>query len=153
MRLLALLVWVWTGILACATMPEDKPEPDQTFEIIEDVFIPYVAEFEKLGDLYAAHVSIQFGEIKQDNEGGTILAYCYYSTNNIVVNPKSWVTLSAHAKEILIFHELGHCVLGREHDDRLDENKCAVTIMHSNIAPSRRCYKKKREYYLQELFK
>lgn len=81
----------------------------------------------------------------------------------ISVNPnlKCWFTNEEH--ETLIFHELGHCVLGRLHDESLLPNGDLKSIMNrydlsvysSCIYPvdNEPCDKiYKRAYYLDELF-
>lgn len=52
-----------------------------------------------------------------------------YATPKIVLNTTHWEKLSLASKEQLIYHELGHCVLGRPHETRL-ENKTPVSLMY-----------------------
>ena len=49
----------------------------------------------------------------------------------------------------MIFHELGHCVLDREHDDSYQGGKKS-SLMHSSIGGH--VYKRYEEEYLDELF-
>jgi len=81
----------------------------------------------------------------------------------ISINPniKCWFTEEEH--EALIFHELGHCILGRLHDDSLLPNGELKSLMNANdlsvysscIYPvdNEPCDETfKRPYYLDELF-
>lgn len=81
----------------------------------------------------------------------------------ISINPNllCWFTDEQH--EALIFHELGHCVLGRLHDDGILPNGDFRSLMNANdIAVYSSCLYAvdnepcdetfKRSYYLDELF-
>lgn len=47
------------------------------------------------------------------------LAECEVNTTQISVSESYWMTASEPEREELIFHELGHCLLGRDHDDNV----------------------------------
>lgn len=83
------------------------------------------------------------------------LAHCYYGVEYmkfIRVDRKAWYKLSQEEREATLFHELGHCVLGRlEHADAMQENGCPVSIMHRSHT-LKDCYFKNRSGYLNELF-
>jgi hypothetical protein len=81
----------------------------------------------------------------------------------ISINPdKCW--LNDYAKEALIFHELGHCILGRDHDNTLLPNGDPRSMMIENnigiyspcvyaIGGDNSCnFIFKRNYYISELF-
>ncbi len=51
-------------------------------------------------------------------------------TPTILIHQKAWEELNASNKEILIFHELGHCLLGRTHNDK-KQRHIPVSIMNS----------------------
>jgi hypothetical protein len=81
----------------------------------------------------------------------------------IVVNPNFHCYDNANEQEALFFHELGHCVLGRSHDNRLLPNGDPRSIMvYDNIKLYSPCLYPiggscvdnsfKRTYYLDELF-
>ena len=56
-------------------------------------------------------------------------------------------------KEFIIYHELGHCFLDRDHLDEANADGSCVSIMHSNPGV---CFfelkSENREDYLDELF-
>ncbi len=56
-------------------------------------------------------------------------------------------------KEFLVFHELGHCVLNRLHEDDSDTNGNCISIMHSGGASCNDTYSlETRSDFLDELF-
>ena len=80
----------------------------------------------------------------------------------ISLNPNITCWQNSRQLETLIFHEMGHCILGREHDKSLLPNGDAKSIMYpDNLALYAPCAYPindscnqlyKRVYYLDELF-
>ena len=73
---------------------------------------------------------------------------------SITVDDRCWISRPVEDNEALIFHELGHAVLGRDHRDELLPNNSRSSIMVStNLAG---LYvgnaKNRRAYYVDELF-
>jgi len=85
-------------------------------------FVPYVKRFAKEAELRKVkfdtdrvrNVSISFGFNLNDYNA---LAYCDVGNHEIKVSESYWLTASDSAREELLFHELGHCLLNRAHDD------------------------------------
>lgn len=98
---------------------------------------------------------------------------CWYENDPKLINldTKTWNSYSELQKEVLIFHELAHCVcrlehahfrgtykddsaVPFEHKDRIKagylEDGCPVSIMYPTVTDST-CYKKHREHYRYEL--
>jgi hypothetical protein len=74
-----------------------------------------------------------------------------------------WKGVPNQNKEALVFHELGHCLLGRAHRDDLLPNKADASLMNSNsYGPYQPCIyaidgndcdkTSRRKYYVDELF-
>lgn len=61
-------------------------------------------------------MSIQFG----DAEGFTAKCHQTPAGNYIVVDEREWRRLSLMDQQYVIAHELGHCVIGLKHDQRMD---------------------------------
>jgi hypothetical protein len=59
----------------------------------------------------------------------------------------NWMGLDYKASKNLIYHELGHCVLGKKHND-LTDGDYALDIMHSSLN-----VKEMGENEIQELFR
>jgi hypothetical protein len=86
---------------------------------IQSDFIPYVNQFE--ADSMAtkgyptpfAGLTIRFaypGELTGEIDG-----QCQYSSWTIAIQSSYWSQMDAIQRKTLIYHELGHCVLGRVH--------------------------------------
>ncbi len=123
---------------------------------IDPVFQPYVDMFFEEAQLRGLDMkeedysfSVNFGEAVA---GGV----CYYLGNRIEINEFAWSVYPELSKQFLIFHELGHCLLDRRHDNQVlyngeckslmkgtEENECRRNIFNNGVW---------REYYLDELF-
>lgn len=68
----------------------------------------------------------------------------------ILVNPRYWPRLSETSKKYLIYHEMGHCKLGREHDDSKQEGT-PLSMMTTYII-SDASFQLYEDEYLFELF-
>jgi hypothetical protein len=132
-----------------------------------DSFVKYVERFEVLYGQKVTGVDISLGLItdldgKIKTQTGAV---CFMTKpRKIVLNVVNWDDKSELFQEMLVFHELGHCVLNRHHTD-LDEDyegsgylkllNCPESIMHSGTTSNRMtdwCYKRFRDYYVMELF-
>lgn len=85
-----------------------------------------------------------------------VLGQCHYSEqapNIVEIDQQFWNRATDLEKEYVVFHELGHCVLGRNHDDtRLADGSCG-SIMQSGLTNCRVEYNtSNREEYVDELF-
>lgn len=81
------------------------------------------------------------------------LAYCTPGSNEIKINDVYWDSMNDMAKEIVLFHELGHCMLQREHREAVDVHGRKLSIMSSRKRlVKNETYLKWRNEYLDELF-
>ncbi len=89
-------------------------------------------------------ITIEFGDT------GTAIGVCKTPKSHpaIVIDKTYWEASTDSFKEQLIFHELGHCILKRNHTrDEIDGRP--KSIMNPN---SLRQYEEFRSYYVHELF-
>jgi hypothetical protein len=71
----------------------------------------------------------------------------------IRIDPTYWESANDLEKEFLIFHELGHCALGRSHADSKDIDGVCTSIMNSGLGGCRKRYTDAmRAQLLDELF-
>ena len=98
------------------------------------------ATFEFETDISEAQETIRVGVCIKYNNGD----------REILINKEAWDTFSDAKKEILIYHELGHCSLNRNHDDSLFNNK-KTSVMHS-ILLDENLYNNYNYEYLLEFF-
>lgn len=99
------------------------------------VFKPYVSLFEEQAHKYGVdidlkYIVIRFNHLQSKDPKLVLLATCYLSngfTPSIDVNPETWDMLSLVQRQILMFHELGHCILHKGH--RIDK----LSIMNPTL--------------------
>jgi len=112
-------------------------------------------------------------EITMANLKPPIAGLCWLERKNklIYLDIKTWKGYSKLQKEVLLFHELGHCVCDLDHEhfhgvypedpvvpkneiEKIKagflEDGCPVSIMHPRVL-SNSCYKKHRTFYRYEL--
>ncbi len=120
-------------------------------------FAPYVSRFDQLAQSGARtkmrKLRIYFGTMSEPSRA----AECGSAADEwmeIVVNLQYWDHASEPSREGLMFHELAHCLLDREHTTRLVNIGGRVvpeSLMHP-IVFSDEVYTTFREYYVRELF-
>lgn len=112
----------------------------------------YVAKIAHL-----THKQFRGSIIFYKDERASALGFCTFykkssSRRTIYINEPKWDRLSEVGKEQLVLHELGHCLLGREHVETIMPNGCPLSIMFPNhIADV--CYVSYYKYYIKELIK
>lgn len=136
--------------------------------IVDPAFIPYVQEF--VYEAKARSVQLNFGAIQKlsiqfdSNTVFPILAQCkvYPDRLEIVVNPPAWDSASKAARELLLNHEMGHCILGKmahndtkitfySYYDATETWAGPASLMNTYVIPAS-IYAINRNYYLNELF-
>ncbi len=140
--------------------------------VVEAEFQPYLDSFyseaqQRGKDIQRGNISIHFGELPD-----TIAAHCVLSNSRpssggdeVVINPTAWNAYSKQflpEREIVVFHELGHCLLGLEHEqgtlELCDERnhfyypQAPLSIMKSDAFVDPSLYADLRTYYVDQLF-
>lgn len=133
-------------------------------------FDGYVKTFEKEAAARGMNITINNLIIKYDS--ALTVAYCANSNVTssandvqkiISINARVHCAQNNMQLETLIFHELGHCVLGRQHDKSKLPNGDAKSIMYPddltmyspcvyNLGDTTCNHTFKRKYYIDELF-
>jgi hypothetical protein len=119
----------------------------------------YVATFEKKGkrfmgaDFHVPNMDIGFSRTRHlpTDDGGRIVGMCdpYIPVRTVVFDKETWPTYSDSEKEELVFHELGHCVLDRDHDStKIDGMPMSIMYPYDSIP----AYPIFRDAYIKELF-
>lgn len=111
----------------------------------------YINKFTELsGDdrlIEATGIIVHFDELEGRTAG--ICTLKGDSEPVIKIDRDYWENATEVAKENLMFHELGHCILRRGHlDDYID--KKPVSLMNSFLIPY--YYGKDKQYYQEELY-
>lgn len=68
----------------------------------------------------------------------------------IIIDKTYWDRLDYKVRQLLIWHELGHCLFNKKHDNLLMHDGCPNSIMHPTIL-SDRCVELHYETYLQQI--
>lgn len=69
----------------------------------------------------------------------------------ITLDSERWGRETQMEREIVLFHELGHCIFDFEHDNRHYLDGRPYSIMHP-AGPSERQYREQRDVYLYQFF-
>ena|SRR5438105_1597512 len=118
------------------------------------VFSPYVNRFIQAGqsvgvDVDMTAISITFLEELPHDAAGI----CHMATKTVVILEPYWNSINDSEKETLIFHELGHCVLGRQHENNaLGGYPHSIMYFANTIGEDQIYYKAHRQEYINELF-
>ena len=91
----------------------------------------------------------------QDIDEKNVPGQCQYYEKEtwVVIDPIYWNKMNYNEKEALIFHELGHAALKREHLDTKGIHGVCLSLMHSSSGICKSMYNAQtRKMYLDELF-
>lgn len=157
------LLGLSTGLIlnACSV---DEPMMNDSSDVIQYANVdkalwPFFKSFEKEGakrgltiDLNSANITASFKDIEEENVAGTC-SYSHHSPRKITIDIPFWKGSTHLAKEMIVFHELGHCYLGRGHLETKFESGYCRSIMRSGTCCCRDAYNEQnRNYYLDELY-
>ena len=87
---------------------------------------------------------------------GSVIGKCSSKGDNktITIDSDFWRSASHFERELVVFHELGHCYLQRNHLDTANGDGTCKSMMHSGLTDCRSNYNSlTRTRYLDELFK
>lgn len=83
---------------------------------IDSAFIFYTEQFASKFAVDDHQVSMLFGTISKNNVAAECNARDWaHKKAIVVVDRKTWFALSNERRKALVFHELGHCMLGLPH--------------------------------------
>ncbi len=146
-----------TFVLLWMTSCEKETASDENY--IDSDLTPYFENFveeaakrgvdlELMRDMVSGYI--------EDIDDGSVSGQCRHDADapdKVIIDRTFWRTAGTSRKEFLVFHELGHCMLGRSHIDTRDSNGFCVSIMHSSsdVCTNGYSYSTRAEY-LDELF-
>jgi hypothetical protein len=115
---------------------------------------PYVMRFQEDSIRIGAPVQIVDLIVRTKTLEAGRMGSCIHGeglTPVVSVNPEIWRSLSEDERQAVFHHELGHCVLLRDHRDDESATGVPLSMMHSrSIDPSLLAINS--NYYLKELF-
>jgi hypothetical protein len=141
-------------IVVFSTLACTKDETVSVDAALQPLFENFATEAQKRGlNLDMGQYSGMFMELEENN----VAAKCQTISNGtkrVVVDQSFWNSASSLQREMVVFHELGHCVLNRAHlDDARTDGSC-VSMMQSGLGLCKMSYTNaNRSAYLDELFK
>ena len=142
------------------TIDEMAQEPIGYANVDQQLW-PYFAQFEEAArsrditvDLRSINITGHITSI----DDGNIVGQCSYGgrqrTYEVTIDQAFWDRANNSYREYIVFHELGHCYLFRDHTDACLSNRTWASIMRSGTeGQCRDNYTSvTRDYYLDELF-
>lgn len=118
---------------------------------IDPEFEQYVKDFESRIGVRVLGMNIKFGSLQSPYIGMCAIGG---SMNEITIDPVFWVSTNEYGRDLLIYHELGHCALYLGHDDSraiLDGISVEGSIMNTYWFGDRPYYRKYRDRYKDAL--
>ena len=121
---------------------------------------PYFEEFEYQAslrgldvDLTAANIIGKIEELSDENVAGQC-TYGSHIDNEVTIDESFWNDYPYYyIREMVVFHELGHCYLDRGHREGAHSNGTCISIMRSGLENCHDNYNSQtRTSYLNELF-
>jgi Zn-dependent protease with chaperone function len=161
--------WVFIGILIVSylqivsrtNVPDILPE-------VHPELLPYVIKFTdelkthnpklaenhiiryRIRKLRVDIVDLDFLDIFQSGKLTNMIAACNMISGNVLVHSRFYEDATPTQLEMVMFHELGHCVLLRDHVD-VRQKFGPRSIMYPYLFEES-TYLEHRDYYLRELF-
>lgn len=118
---------------------------------IDPEILPYVQRFEQAYGR-VARVNVRFMVSGLGTRSGTCYRYIDAQViPDVFLNKEHWLFYTDLGKEELVFHELGHCVLHRDHIATWNKG-IPDSIMYPYTFGDEYYYMFNREYYINELF-
>ncbi len=120
-------------------------------------FDPFLNSFEEAAEersvpLDLSEVTLFLTEDLESIIQGQCVQYAS-GKSEIRIKQEFWNNASYWEKELLVFHELGHCILARSHDDSVDSLGHCKSIMRTSANLCHLEYgAENRDYWLDELF-
>jgi hypothetical protein len=123
---------------------------------VEDGLKPYVEYFEDAAKAYGVKLNMNnlFVDFVDKYPVSTWVGLCESGkgvSRYITIRRDYFKRASAEIKYALVIHELGHCVLDRDHVEGYLPDKCPKSIMHPSDGLFG-CFFKNQDYYFRELF-
>ena len=117
---------------------------EQVFTSIDDDLRPYVQEFySHLPHPEIVSITVKFGVI---DDGGQCIKTNTSQHVTVIVNQDQWPAWCDEQKRAVVFHELAHCVLGREHTEQ-----AAISYLAPQIK-SCAFYTENKDALIEEMF-
>lgn len=129
------MTWLFSILTLLVTSVQANPP------FVEPRFKSYYQDFSELAQKHHCTVYNKLLLVTFDGEdtfakvGPNVVGVCYWSGEwrYVAIKKSYWDAASSFQRTVLIYHELGHCLLNREHNSTLLEGKCPSSFMHPSI--------------------
>jgi len=134
----------------------DIPMPSRTLEVARPL-TEYVWAFEREWGQQVVGIDVQLVPDVTKLDGATPLTVGLCSQYmgdfwQVSLDARWWEQASEACREALMFHELGHCALGRGHVKETYPDGRPVSVMFPNLAPVCAVWPSRRQEYVNEAF-
>ena len=128
---------------SAAPQPPSAPHPANAYQ----------DRFKSFAKTYGAILIAQATTFSFRNFFGGTIGMCTWGRgfNRVELSTNAWDRGSETFREMLVFHELGHCLLGRGHKNSRHSDGRLESLMNSYLF-DQRIYLANRDAYLKELF-
>lgn len=139
-------------------LEEETPQVDALIHV-DDALKPYFERF--VSEAKSRGVIIDLSKnpltgVISDIATAQVIGQCAYHNDDpykVTIDAPFWSKASDLGKEFVVFHELGHCVLGRDHTETADSRGFCTSIMRSGTGTCRDGYNATtRKVLIDELF-
>ena len=151
--LFLLILSISAAIISVSCSEEDILETDAEL-------LPYFEIFQQEAEARGFVVDFEAERIEgllQDIPSSNIQGQCFRNEEKprkVIIDINFWNNADEFGRQFIIFHELGHCFLERNHLDTSRGDGLCTSIMHSNPgACNFEFTTMTRESYLDELFR
>jgi len=164
LKLLLLVTLVLIPLSACLVQYQKGTIQEETRPYVNSFLnecYTYGVDCSKIGQ-----VTVEIEELSDDELAGdgTTLAICtMYITagmflptmiKTVRISPEFWYDADEDSRLSVVYHELGHCVLDRAHNDDMIDNETPASIMNTFLGdyPAYYFSPENKDYYMRELF-
>ena len=159
MRILLFSLLVSLSLFSCKEDPLVAAQSVNLFPGVEEDLWPYFERFEAEAEARGISVDLRsqaiLGEIASI-AGDGVAGTCNYNSqhpNQVTIDRQFWNSASLVIREMVVFHELGHCQLVRDHREAQDAQGHCQSIMASGLGNCFLNYNSStRQALLDELF-
>lgn len=123
---------------------------DRAFSIPADVK-PYVQDFEQAIGRPATGIGYGFGVLGFSAENGGVIGQCSLPSQVITLDINFWNQATDEQRELVVLHELGHCVLFRAHLTAWQPNSNFFTSIMAAYIMNDYQFTDQHDYYINEL--
>ena len=150
-RRIVTILTVMIVTTGCGPLVKIETDDPRSGSGIDPRVTDYVEEFEFYYGREIYNVPISFKHQLRDKKIGLCKQYFRPKVREIILEEKTWQRLNDTQKLVLVFHELGHCVLDLPHvTDKVDGKP--LSIMYPSVSPVARAWGTNEERYIEELF-